>query len=125
MAYEKSVINIDINFENEPFMASKPQRPIVQKKIPKDRITAIQPSADAEKTSYEIEKRVSEVLKFRRESQSAVLAPLLVKALIKKTYDKLDSIQVIKLDITFIIIAIIIITITISNIISDHHHHYQ
>jgi hypothetical protein len=94
MAYEKSIINIDINFENEPFMAGKPQRPTVPKKIPKDRITIIQPSADSKRTSQEIEKRISEVQRFRRESQSAVSAPLLVKALIKKTYDRLENIQV-------------------------------
>jgi len=95
MAYDKSIINIDINFENEPFIAAnKPARPTIPKKIPKDRITTIQPSAESEKTNVDIEKRVSEVVKFRRESQSAVDAPLLVKALIKKTYCRLDAIKV-------------------------------
>ncbi|KAK3696681.1 hypothetical protein QZH41_003284 [Actinostola sp. cb2023] len=94
MAYEKSIINIDINFENEPFMAAKPAKPTFAKKIPKDRITIIQPSVESKKTDMEIAKRLSEVEKFRRESQSAVDAPLLVKALIKKTYSRLKAIKV-------------------------------
>ncbi|KXJ19480.1 hypothetical protein AC249_AIPGENE1091 [Exaiptasia diaphana] len=92
MAYDKSIINIDINFDNEPFMASQPSKPKFVKKIPKDRITVIQPSVESTKTESDIEKRVNEVQRFRRESQSALNAPLLVKALIKKTYCKLDTI---------------------------------
>ena len=94
MAYDKSIINIDINFDNEYQAIPKLPKPILPRKDRKDKIATIQPSAEARKTSAEIERRVQELQKFRRESQSAVEAPLLVTALVKKTNQRLDSIEV-------------------------------
>lgn len=94
MAYDKSIINIDINFDNEDQAIPKLPKPILPRKDRKDKIATIQPSAESRKTSAEIERRVQELQKFRRESQSAVEAPLLVTALVKKTNQRLDSIEV-------------------------------
>lgn len=94
MAYEKSIINIDINFENKDQSIPKLPRPIVPRKDRKDIILTIQPSLEAQRTAVEIQKRVQELQKFRRESQSALEAPLLVTALIKKTHQRLDNIEV-------------------------------
>ena len=96
MAYEKSVINIDINFDNEGQAFLKPPKPVLLRKVPKDRITVFQPSAESKKTSLDIQKRVQELHKFRRESQSALKAPLLVTALVKKTNERLNTILVSK-----------------------------
>ncbi|CAH3176758.1 unnamed protein product [Porites lobata] len=93
MAYDKSIINIDINFDNEDQAIPKLPKPILPRKDRKDKIATIQPSAESRKTSAEIERRVQELQKFRRESQSAVEAPLLVTALVKKTNQRLDSIE--------------------------------
>ena len=94
MAYEKSIINIDINFENEDQSIPKLPRPVVPRKDRKDMISTIQPSLEAQRTAVEIQKRVQELQKFRRESQSALEAPLLVTALIRKTHQRLDNIEV-------------------------------
>jgi len=94
MAYDKSIINIDINFENDNRSIPNLTKPAPLRKDRKDKISTIQPSAEAQKTSAEIQKRVQELQKFRRESLSAVEAPLLVKALIKKTHQRLDNIEV-------------------------------
>ena len=94
MAYDKSIINIDINFDNEDQAIPKLPKPILPRKDRKDKIATIQPSAESRKTSAEIERRVQELQKFRRESQSALEAPLLVTALVKKTNQRLDSIEV-------------------------------
>ena len=94
MAYEKSIINIDINFENEDRSIPRLPRPVVSRKDRKDTIETIQPSLEAQRTSVEIQKRVQELQKFRRESQSALEAPLLVTALIRKTHQRLDNIEV-------------------------------
>lgn len=95
MAYDKSIINIDINFDNEDRSIPKLPKPVLQlpRKDRKDKIYTIQPSAEARRTSAEIRKRVQELQRFRRESQSAVEAPLLVTALIKKTHQRLDNIE--------------------------------
>ena len=94
MAYEKSVINIDINFDNDQPVARLPKPFLPRKDRGKDKIATIQPSAEAQRTATEIQRRVLELQKFRRESQSAVEAPLLVTALIKKTHQRLDNIEV-------------------------------
>jgi len=95
MAYEKSVININLNFDNEDQPAPLLPKPFLPRKNRgKDKVATIQPSAEAQRTAVEIQKRVLELQKFRRESQSAVEAPLLVTALIKKTYQRLDNIEV-------------------------------
>lgn len=94
MAYDKSVINIDINFDNEDPLHPKLPRPVAPRKDRKDKISTIQPSVEAQRTSFEIQKRVQELQKFRRDSQSAVEAPLLVTALIKKTNQRLNTIEV-------------------------------
>ena len=95
MAYEKSIINIDINFDNEDRSIPRLPKPaVLPRKDRKDKISTIQPSAEAQRTSVEIQKRVQELQKFRRESQSAVDAPLLVTALIRKTHQRLDTIEV-------------------------------
>lgn len=92
--YDKSVIKIDINFENEAPLRNKPPKPVYHKKVPKDRITLIQPSAESKKTTVVIEKRIRELEKFRRESISAIEAPLLMTALVKKTNIRLSFIEV-------------------------------
>ena len=92
--YDKSVIKIDINFENEAPLQGKPPRPVFPKKVRKDRITLIQPSSEAQKTGAVIEKRLKELEKFRRESLSAIEAPLLMTALVKKTNERLSLILV-------------------------------
>lgn len=96
MAYEKSVINININFDNEDQPMPQLPKPFLPRKADrgKDKIATIQPSAEAQRTGIEIQRRVLELQKFRRESQSAVEAPLLVTALIKKTHQRLDRIKV-------------------------------
>ena len=95
MAYEKSVINIDINFDNEDQPLAHLPKPVLPKKERgKDKIATIKPSMEAQRTAIEIQKRVMELQKFRRESQSAVEAPLLMTAIIKKTHQRLDSIKV-------------------------------
>lgn len=93
MAYDKSVINIDINFDNEDPLHPKLPRPVAPRKDRKDKISSIQPSVEAQRTSFEIQKRVQELQKFRRDSQSAVEAPLLVTALIKRTNQRLNTIE--------------------------------
>ena len=94
MAYEKSVIDININFDNDQSVARLPKPFLPRKDRGKDKIATIQPSAEAQRTATEIQRRVLELQKFRRESQSAVEAPLLVTALIKKTHQRLDTIEV-------------------------------
>lgn len=94
MAYDKSVINIDINFDNEDPLHPKLPKPVAPRKDRKDKISTIQPSVEAQRTSFEIQKRVQELQKFRRDSQSAVEAPLLVTALIKRTNQRLNTIEV-------------------------------
>lgn len=95
MAYEKSVINININFDNEDQPVPHLPKPFLPRKDRgKDKIATIKPSAEAQRTAIEIQRRVLELQKFRRESQSAVEAPLLVTALIKKTHQRLDNIEV-------------------------------
>lgn len=95
MAYEKSVINININFESdEQFIPHLPKPFLVRKDRGKGKLGTIQPSHEAQRTAIEIHKRVMEVQRFRRDSQSALEAPLLVTALIKKTHQRLDTIQV-------------------------------
>lgn len=95
MAYEKSVINININFDNEDQPVPHLPKPFLPRKDRgKDKIAMIQPSVEAQRTAVEIQRRVQELQKFRRESQSAVEAPLLVTALIKKTHQRLDNIEV-------------------------------
>lgn len=94
MAYEKSVININVNFDNDQPVAGLPKPFLPRKDRGKDKIATIQPSAEAQRTATEIQRRVLELQKFRRESQSAVEAPLLVTALIKKTNQRLDTIEV-------------------------------
>ena len=97
MAYEKSVINININFDNEDQPVPHLPKPFLPRKDRgKGKIATIQPSAEAQRTAVEIQRRVLELQKFRRESQSAVEAPLLVTALIKKTHQRLDTIEVSK-----------------------------
>ena len=54
----------------------------------------VQPSVEAQRTSFEIQKRVQEIQTFRKESQSAIEAPLLVTALVRKTHQRLDTIEV-------------------------------
>jgi len=94
MAYEKSVINININFDNEDQPVPHLPKPFLPRKDRgKDKIAMIQPSVEAQRTAVEIQRRVQELQKFRRESQSAVEAPLLVTALIKKTHQRLDNIE--------------------------------
>lgn len=94
MAYEKSVINININFESdEQFIPHLPKPFLVRKDRGKGKLGTIQPSHEAQRTAIEIHKRVMEVQRFRRDSQSALEAPLLVTALIKKTHQRLDTIQ--------------------------------
>lgn len=93
MAYEKSVININVNFDNDQPVAGLPKPFLPRKDRGKDKIATIQPSAEAQRTATEIQRRVLELQKFRRESQSAVEAPLLVTALIKKTNQRLDTIE--------------------------------
>lgn len=95
MAYKKSVINININFENdEQSIPHLPKPFLMRRDRSKGKLGTIQPSLDAQRTAIEIHKRVMEVQKFRRDSQSALEAPLLVTALIKKTHQRLDTIQV-------------------------------
>ena len=95
MAYEKSVINININFDNDDQPTPLLPKPFLpRKKRGKDKVATIQPSAEAQRTAVEIQRRVLELQKFRRDSQSAVEAPLLVTALIKKTHQRLDNIEV-------------------------------
>lgn len=95
MAYEKSVINININFESdEQFIPHLPKPFLMRKDRGKGKLGIIQPSHEAQRTAIEIHKRVMEVQRFRRDSQSALEAPLLVTALIKKTHQRLDTIQV-------------------------------
>ena len=95
MAYEKSIINININFDNEDQPVPHLPKPFLPRKDRgKDKIATIQPSPEAQRTGTEIQRRVMELQKFRRESQSAVEAPLLVTALIKKTHQRLDNIEV-------------------------------
>jgi len=95
MAYEKSIINININFDNEDQPVPHLPKPFLPRKDRgKDKIATIQPSAESQRTGTEIQRRVMELQKFRRESQSAVEAPLLVTALIKKTHQRLDNIEV-------------------------------
>lgn len=95
MAYEKSVINININFDGEDQpLAHLPKPFLPRKERGKDKIATIQPSVEAQRTALEIQRRVLELQKFRRESQSALEAPLLMTAIIKKTHQRLDTIQV-------------------------------
>ena len=95
MAYEKSVINININFENEDQSIPQLPKPFLPRKDRgKGKLGTIQPSMEARRTALEIQRRVLELQKFRRESQSALEAPLLVTALIKKTHQRLDNMQV-------------------------------
>lgn len=89
MTYEKSIINIDIDFNDEDRSIPRPRR----KNRKDDLLVTIQPSVEAQRTSFEIQKRVQELQKFRQESQSAVKAPLLVTALVKKTNQRLDAIE--------------------------------
>ncbi|XP_078371046.1 uncharacterized protein LOC144654702 isoform X1 [Oculina patagonica] len=94
MAYEKSVINININFENEDQSIAHLPKPFLPRKDRgKDKIATIQPSVEAQRTALEIQRRVLELQKFRRESQSALEAPLLMTAIIKKTHQRLDTIE--------------------------------
>ena len=44
MAYDKSIINIDINFDNEDQAIPKLPKPILPRKDRKDKIATIQPS---------------------------------------------------------------------------------
>ena len=90
MAFEKSIISINVNFDNEDGSIRRPPR-----KNRKDNLMAtVQPSIEAQRTSSEIQKRVQEIQTFRRESQSAIEAPLLVTALVRKTHQRLDTIEV-------------------------------
>ncbi|KAK2555981.1 Cyclic nucleotide-binding domain-containing protein 2 [Acropora cervicornis] len=89
MAFEKSIININVNFDNEDGSIRRPPR-----KNRKDNLMAtVQPSVEAQRTSFEIQKRVQEIQTFRQESQSAIEAPLLVTALVRKTHQRLDTIE--------------------------------
>lgn len=90
MTFEKSIININVNFDNEDGSIRRPPR-----KNRKDNLMAnVQPSVEAQRTSFEIQKRVQEIQTFRKESQSAIEAPLLVTALVRKTHQRLDTIEV-------------------------------
>lgn len=89
MTFEKSIININVNFDNEDGSIRRPPR-----KNRKDNLMAtVQPSVEAQRTSFEIQKRVQEIQTFRKESQSAIEAPLLVTALVRKTHQRLDTIE--------------------------------
>ena len=94
MAYDKTMIDINISFDNDITGRLGPPRRIIVRKTAVHKITPIEPSPESQRTSSELHKRVLELQRFRKESQSADVSPLLVTAQVRRTHDQLAKVNV-------------------------------
>ena len=102
MSQDRSVINIDFNVEEYvedgmQFLKPPNQPPtnaMVRRKRDRRLLSPVPTRQINELVSGQINHRVKELKTFRKDSQSALQSPLLVTAIIKKTAERLERIEV-------------------------------